>query len=88
MSTERQSIHAVYDDPQVDGMEDLYEAIASKMSLQQNFEQAYAEVIASGDTAAQTWIRFCLHCSRRFETQPQEEDFLAVLEQHCRQRMG
>ena len=83
-----QSIQAVYANPQVDGMDDLYQAIASKMSPHQNFEQAYAEVIAAGGTAAQTWIRFCLHCSRRFETQPKEEDFLAVLEQHCRQRMG
>lgn len=87
MSTERQSIQAVYADPQVDGMEDLYQAIASKMSLQQNFAQAYAEVIASGDKAAKTWIRFCVKSSSRFQTQPKEEDFLAVLEQHCRQSM-
>ena len=72
MSTERQAIHAVYDDPQVDGMEDLYEA---KMSLQQNFEQAYAEVIASGDTAAQTWIHFCTAAGA---LEPKEEDFRRI----------
>ena len=83
-----QSIQAVYADPQVDGMDDLYQAIASNMSPHQNFEQAYAEVIAAGGTAAQTWIRFCVHSSSRFKTPPKEEDFLAVLEQHCRQRMG
>ena len=37
-----QSIQAVYADPQVDGMDDLYQAIASKMSPHQNFAQAYA----------------------------------------------
>ena len=83
-----QSIQAVYADPQVDGMDDLYQAIASKMSPHQNFAQAYAEVIAADGTAAQTWIRFCVHSSSRFKTPPKEKDFLAVLEQHCRQRMG
>ena len=83
-----QSIQAVYANPQVDGMDDLYQAIASKMSPHKNFEQAYAEVIAAGGTAAQTWIRFCVRSSSRFKTQPNEEDFLAVLEQHCRQRIG
>lgn len=83
-----QSIRAVFDEPQVNGMDDLYQAIASKMSPQQNFEKAYAEVITSGDTAAQTWIRFCVQSSRRFKTPPKEEDFLSVLEEHCRQRMG
>ena len=83
-----QSIQAVYADPQVDGMDDLYQAIASKMSPHQNFAQAYAEVIAAGGTAAQTWIRFCVQSSSRFKTPPKETDFLAVLEQRCRQRMG
>ena len=88
MINDCQSIQAVYADTKVDGMEDLYQAIASIMSLQQNFEQAYAEVNGSGDIAAQTWIRFCVQSRSRFKTQPKEEDFLAVLEQHCRQRMG
>ena len=52
-----QSIQAVYADPQVDGMDDLpSHRIKNEPSAE--LEQAYAEVIASGDTAAQTWIRF------------------------------
>ncbi len=81
-----QSIHAVYDDPQIEGMEDLYEAIAAKMRNRQSFNQAFGEVIASGGAAAQTWIRFCVQSSTRFQTPPEEVDFLAVLEQYCRLR--
>ena len=79
------AIHAVYDDPQIEGMETLYAAIAERLDSGDAFDQAYAAVIAAGGPVAATWIRFCVQCTTRFSTPPIEADFLAVLEQFSRQ---
>ena len=81
------AIHAVYNDPQIEGMEALYAAIAEQLNSGADFEQAYATVVASGGPIAATWIRFCVQCTTRFSTPPIEADFLAVLEQVSRQHL-
>jgi hypothetical protein len=35
-----------------------------------------------------TWIRFCVQCATRFDDPPEESEFLAVLEEFSRQRIG
>ena len=81
------AIQAVYNDPQIAGMEALYAAIAEQLNSGADFEQAYATVVASGDPIAATWISFCVQCTTRFSTPPIEADFLAVLEQFSRQHL-
>jgi len=81
-------IHAVYDDPQVEGMASLYTAIGEKLQQGISFDDAYAQTIAAGGEVAATWIRFCVQCSTRFEAPPLEADFLAVLDAISRERMG
>lgn len=83
-----EQIRAVFADPQLDGMERLYEAISTRLADGDNFEQAYAAVVKAGGDAANTWIRFCVQCATRFEEPPLESDFLAVLEECCRRQGG
>ena len=84
----RDEIRAVYDDPQVNGMDDLYEAIGRAINDGADFDRAYQLVVATGGPAAKTWIRFCVQCSTRFDEPPEESEFLAVLEEFSRQTMS
>lgn len=81
----KEEIRAVFADPQLDGMDRLYEAIGEMLQDGAEFENAYSLVIAAGDAPANTWIRFCVQCATRFEDPPVESEFLAVLEEFCRQ---
>ncbi|MAH58368.1 MAG: hypothetical protein CMN91_08030 [Synechococcus sp. ARS1019] len=84
----KDDIRAVFADPQLDGMDRLYDAIGAMLLDQADFERAYSLVIAAGDAPATTWIRFCVQCAKRFEDPPKESEFLAVLEEFCRKHVG
>ena len=80
----RDEIHAVFADPQLNGMDRLYQSIGARLNAGETFDAAYAAVMEAGGEPATTWIRFCVQCATRFEEPPMESDFLAVLEDHCR----
>ena len=80
----RDSIRAVFADPQLEGMDALYQAIGALLKKGIDFDHAYALVIQSGTDASTTWIRFCVQSASRFDEQPEESEFLAVLEECCR----
>ena len=69
-------------------MDRLYDAIGEMLLDQAEFERAYSLVIAAGDASATTWIWFCVQCATRFDDPPEESEFLAVLEEFCRKRVG
>ncbi len=81
----KEEIRAVFADPQIDGMDELYQSIGEMLQDAAEFENAYSLVIAAGDVPANTWIRFCVQCSTRFDAPPEESEFLAVLEEFSRQ---
>ncbi len=81
----KEEIRAVFADPQIDGMDALYQSIGEMLQDGAEFDNAYSLVIAAGDTPANTWIRFCVQCATRFEDPPEESEFLAVLEEFSRQ---
>ena len=84
----KDDIRAVFADPQLDGMNHLYDAIGAMLLDQADFERAYSLVIAAGDAPATTWIKFCVQCATRFDDPPEESEFLAVLEEFCRKHIG
>ena len=84
----RDEIRAAYDDPQVNGMDDLYEVIGRAINDGTDFDRAYQLVVATGGAEAKAWIRFCVQCSTRFDEPPEESEFLAVLEEFSRQTMS
>ena len=84
----RDEIRAVFSDPQLDGMDRLYDAIGEMLLTEAEFENSCSLVIAAGDVQATTWIRFCVQCATRFEDPPEESEFLAVLEEFSRKQVG
>ena len=84
----KDEIRAVFADPQLDGMNRLYDAIGVMLQDGAEFENAYSLVIAAGDVHATTWIKFCVQCATRFDDSPEESEFLAVLEECCRKHVG
>ena len=84
----KDEIRAVFADPQLDGMDGLYDAIGAMLKDGAEFETAYSLVIAAGDAPANTWIRFCVQCATRFDDPPEESEFLAVLEEFSRRHVG
>ena len=84
----REEIRAVFADPQLDGMDRLYEAIGEMLLAGAEFDNAYSLVIAAGDSHATTWIKFCVQCATQFEDPPEESEFLAVLEEFSRKQVG
>lgn len=46
--TMQQQIRAVYADPQIDGMEEVYQAIGSELIEGSAFDEAYARVMERG----------------------------------------
>ena len=84
----KEEICAVFADPNVEGMDALYQSIAEMLQDGAEFENAYSLVIAAGDTPANTWIRFCVQCATRFDDPPEESEFLAVLEEFSRRHVG
>ena len=87
-ANDRAGIHAVFTAPEVEGMEELYAAIGSRLQAGDDFEAAYADVIAKGGSEATTWIRFCVPSATRFVEPPVEVNFLAALEHFSRQHVG
>ena len=75
----RDEIRAVFADPQLDGMERLYDAIGEMLLTGAEFENAYSLVIGAGDVQATTWIKFCVQCTTRFDEPPEESEFLELL---------
>ena len=59
MATKEQ-IRAVFANPQVDGMEALYQCIGELLKDSAEFENAYLFVIAAGGIPVNTWISFCV----------------------------
>ena len=53
-----------------------------------DFDHAYASVVQSNAESATVWIRFCVQSVSRFQHQPAESEFLAVLEECCRKHVG
>ena len=84
----REEIRAVFVDPQLDGMERLYDAIGEMLLTGAEFENAYSLVIAAGEVQSTTWIQFCVQCATRFDDPPEESEFLAVLEEFSRMHVG
>ena len=84
----KEEIRAVFADPQIDGMDVLYQCIGEMLQDGAEFENAYSLVIAAGDAPANTWIRFCVQCATRFDDPPEESEFLAVLEEFSRRHVG
>ena len=84
----REQIRAVFADPQLDGMDRLYDAIGEMLLAGAEFDIAYSLVIAARDGQATTWIKFCVQCATRFEDPPEESEFLAVLEEFSRKQVG
>ena len=84
----KDEIRAVFADPQLDGMNRLYDAIGVMLLDHADFENAYSLVIAAGDEPATTWIKFCVQCATRFDDPPEESEFLAVFEECCRKHVG
>ena len=84
----KDEIRAVFADQQLDGMNRLYDAIGAMLLNQADFENAYSLVISAGDAPANTWIKFCVQSSMRFDDPPEESEFLAVLEECCRKHVG
>ena len=84
----RDSIRAVFADPQLEGMEDLYQMIGAMMKDGVGFERAYELVLQSGANSSMTWVRFCVQSANRFDDPPEETEFLAVLEEFCKQHVG
>tara|TARA_B100001063_G_scaffold233457_1_gene249683 strand:+ start:266 stop:532 length:267 start_codon:yes stop_codon:yes gene_type:complete len=83
----RESIRAVYADPQVDGIKHLYHEIGAMLKEGVDFDRAYALVVQSGGESSLTWIRFCVQSVSRFTQPPEESEFLAALEEFCRQEV-
>ena len=81
----KEEIRAVFADPQLDGMDALYQSIGEMLQDGAEFENVYSLVIVAGDTPANTWIAFCVQCATRFDDPPEESEFLAVLEEFSRQ---
>ena len=84
----REEIRAVFADPQLDGMDELYQCIREMLQDGADFENAYSLVIAAGGNPANTWIRFCVQCATRFDDPPEESEFLAVLEEFSLWHVG
>ena len=84
----RDEIRAVFADPQLNGMESLYEAIGEMLLTGAEFANAYSLVIAAGDVQATTWIKFCVQCASRFDDPPEESEFLSGLEEFSRKHVG
>ena len=84
----RDRIRAVFADPQLDGMDHLYQAIGAMLKDGIAFDSAYAQVVQSGADSAKIWIRFCVQSASRFDEPPEESEFLAVLEECCREHVG
>ena len=68
----RESIRAVYADPQVDGTKHFYHTIGAMLKEGVDFDRPYALVVKSAS---------------RFTQPPGESEFLAVLEEFCRQEV-
>ena len=83
----RESIRAVYADPQVDGMKHLYHAIGAMLKEGVDFDRAYALVVQSGSDCSLTWIRLLFNLRADSLSLPEESEFLAVLEEFCRQEV-
>jgi hypothetical protein len=81
-------IRAVFADPQLDGMDGLYQAIGEMLKDGVDFDRAYSLVVQSGTDASTTWIMFCVQSASRFSEPPEESEFLAVLEDYCRRHIG
>ena len=84
----KEEIRAVFADPQIDGMDELYQCIGEMLQDGAEFENAYSLVIVAGDTPANTWIRLCVQCATRFDDPPEESEFLTVLEEFSRRYVG
>ena len=52
------------------------------------FDHAYASVVQPTAESAAVWIRFSVQSVSRFQHQPKESEFLAVLEECCRKHVG
>lgn len=86
--TTKDEIRAVFADPQLDGMNHLFDAIGAMLLNQTDFERAYSLVIAASDAPAITWIKLCVQYATRFDDPQEESEFLAVLEEYCRKHVG
>ncbi len=84
----RNDIREVFADPQLDGMDDLYQAIGAMLKDGVDFDRAYGLVSQSGSGPSMTWIRFCVQSASRFDVPPEESEFLGVLEECCRHHVG
>ena len=87
-----EQIRAVFADPQVSGLDRLYDAInaARDLAPDSDFQACYDIVMAGGGPEAEVWINFTVNTAMRFpiDQQPEPEQFLAVLEEVCDRNRG
>ena len=57
-------------------MEALYEAIGAMLKDGAEFDRAYDLLNEAGSEPANTWIRLCVQCARRFDVRPEKSEFL------------
>lgn len=80
-------IRAIFADPRVDGLEQLYDAInaARDLTKDSDFEACYDIVMSAGGREAETWIAFTVQTASRFsiDQQPDPDLFLQVLKDCC-----
>jgi len=85
-----EQIKAVFADPQVSGLEALYDAInaARDLAPDSDFEACYDILMAEEGPEAEAWIAFTVHTASRFDLdqQPDPDQFLQVLQEICDQR--
>ena len=56
----KENIRAVFVDPQLEGMDGLYQAIGEVLKDGINFVRASALVVQSRADSSTAWIRFCV----------------------------
>ena len=84
----RDEIRAIYADPQVEGMDRLYEAIGVCVSeWGDEFVRALESVIGIKGPEAEAWLSFCMMSALRLDEPAEESELLYVLEEVIRQRM-
>ena len=87
-----EQIRAVFADPQVPGLEGLYDAInaARGSGSRFRFPGLLRHRLAGGGPEAEAWINFTVNTAMRFsiDQQPDPDQFLAVLEEVCDRHRG
>ena len=84
----RDELRAISADPQVEGMDRLYEAIGVCIhEWGDEFATALDSVIGIKGPEAEAWLSFCVMSALRLDEPAEESELLCVLEEVTRQHM-